>query len=241
VAGAGIKVAKHGNRSISSRCGSADLLEALGARIDLTPAQTAQAIRETGFGFLFAPALHPAMKHAAAARAELKTRTAFNLLGPLANPAGANVQLAGAPSVQAAELLAVALSSLGLQKGFVVHGAGGLDEISTLGASDVFAIVGGAIDHHTVTPEDFGVERATIEQIRGGDITANIEIARAVLGGARGPYRDIVLVNGAAALVAASKAPDYREAMPVAIQSVDSGAARQALERFCEFTRSATL
>jgi anthranilate phosphoribosyltransferase len=239
VAGAGVKVAKHGNRSITSRCGSADLLEALGARIDLTPNQTAQSMRETGFGFLFAPALHPAMKHAAAARAELKTRTAFNLLGPLANPAGANVQLVGAPSVQTAELLAVALSSLGLQKGFVVHGAGGLDEISTLGATDVFAVVGGAIDHHTVTPEDFGVERTTIEQIRGGDINANVDIARAVLSGSPGPFRDIVLVNAAAALVAASKAPGYREAMDLAVHSVDSGAARGTLQRFSEFTRSA--
>lgn len=237
-AGAGVKVAKHGNRSYTSRCGSADLLEALGARIDLPPEATARAIREVGIGFLFAPQYHPAMKHAAQARTELKIRTAFNLLGPLTNPARATSQLVGAPSVQAAELMAMTLASLGLQRGFVVHGADGLDEISTTGSSSMIGILRGAIDHRIVSPEDFGVPRASLEDLRGRDLERNAAITHAVLGGATGAHRDIVLVNSAAALMAAGRAAEITEAMAMAAESIDTGAARRRLEAFIEFTRS---
>lgn len=238
VAGAGVKVAKHGNRSISSRCGSADLLEALGARIVMRPDLIARSIREVGLGFLFAPALHPAMKHAAAARAELKTRTTFNLLGPLTNPANATAQLVGAPSQQAAEFMAVTLASLGLQKGFVVHGDSGLDEISTTGPSHLLAVTRGAIDHQSVTPEDFGVTRVSLEQLRGGDIDDNRAIADAVLRGERGAFRDIVLVNAAVALMAASKVASPLEGMALAAASIDSGSALRLLNAFVEFTNN---
>lgn len=239
VAGAGVRVAKHGNRSFTSRCGSADLLEALGGRIDLTPAETARAIREVGFGFIYAPAYHPAMRHAAQARAELRIRTAFNLLGPLTNPAGATAQLVGAPSPRTAELMALALASLGLQRGYVVHGAGGLDEISTTGESTMIGILRGAIDHRVVTPEEFGVPRVDLELLRGGSLEQNAAIARAVLGGVKGPHRDIVLVNSAAALMAAGRASTIEEGMQVAAASIDSGAARAKLTAFIEFSRHA--
>lgn len=239
VAGAGVRVAKHGNRSFTSRCGSADLLEALGARIDLTPAETAHAIREVGFGFIYAPAYHPAMRHAAQARAELKIRTAFNLLGPLTNPAGATAQLVGAPSPRTAELMALTLASLGLQRGYVVHGADGLDEISTTGESIMIGILRGAIDHRVVTPEDLGVPRVDLDLLRGGGLEQNAEIALAVLAGAKGPHRDIVLVNSAAALMAAARASSMEEGMQAAAASIDSGAARAKLAAFVEFTRQA--
>lgn len=238
-AGAGVKVAKHGNRSYTSRCGSADLLEALGARIDLSPEVTGQAIREIGIGFLFAPHYHPAMKHAAQARAELKYRTAFNLLGPLTNPARATAQLVGAPSPRAAELMAMTLASLGLQRGYVVHGADGLDEISTTGPSSMIGILRGAIDHRIVTPEEFGVAQTTLDDLRGGDLEQNAAIARDVLAGVPGPHRDIVLVNSAAALMAAGRASAIPEAMTLAAEAIDSGAARARLQAFVEFTRSA--
>ena len=238
-AGAGVKVAKHGNRSYTSRCGSADLLEALGARIDLSPEITGQAIREIGIGFLFAPHYHPAMKHAAQARAELKYRTAFNLLGPLTNPARATAQLVGAPSPRAAELMAMTLASLGLQRGYVVHGADGLDEISTTGPSSMIGILRGAIDHRIVTPEEFGVAQTTLDDLRGGDLEQNAAIARDVLAGVPGPHRDIVLVNSAAALMAAGRASAIPEAMALAAGTIDSGAAAAKLQAFVEFTRSA--
>ena len=238
VAGAGVKVAKHGNRSMSSLCGSADLLEAFGARLLMRPEDMGRAIREIGFGFLFAPALHPAMRHAQPARAELKTRTAFNLLGPLTNPAGATCQLVGAPSVVAAELMAVTLSAMGLHNGFVVHGADGLDEFSTTGQSDVFAIAGGAIDHQRLGPAEFGLRHATIDELRGGDIETNKKIALAVLNGMKGAHRDIVLANAALGLMAAGKAQDPIEGVRLAAESIDTGAAIAKLKAFVEFSRS---
>ncbi len=238
VAGAGVKVAKHGNRSMSSLCGSADLLEAFGAKLLMRPEDMGRAIREIGFGFLFAPALHPAMRHAQPARAELKTRTAFNLLGPLTNPAGATCQLVGAPSVVAAELMAVTLSAMGLHNGFVVHGADGLDEFSTTGPSDVFAIAGGAIDHQRLGPADFGLRHAVIEELRGGDIETNKKIALAVLNGVKGAHRDIVLANAALGLMAAGKAQDPIEGVRLAAASIDTGAAIAKLNVFVEFSRS---
>jgi len=238
VAGCGVVVAKHGNRSVSSRCGSADLLEALGVRLLSDPAAIARSIREVGFGFLFAPALHPAMKNVMPARNELKARTVMNLLGPLTNPAGATAQLLGAPSVDAAELMAVSLAGLGVQRGVVVHGADGLDEGSTTGESHVFTIAGGAIAHRTVMPADFGLPGAKLEALVGGDPDTNQAIAVAVLEGEKGPRRDVVLLNAALALQAAGETDDYLEGVRRAADAIDSGAARRKLAELVEFTRS---
>ena len=232
-AGAGVRVAKHGNRSLSSQCGSADLLESLGVRI---PMDAARAIREIGIGFLFAPAVHTAMKHAQPVRAELKMRTVFNLLGPLTNPAGATAQLVGAPSARAAELMAGALAGLGLERGFVVHGSDGLDEITITGPTLVFEIRAGAVERRTVEPGDFGVGQARPEDLRGGSKEVNAGIAREVLQGAPGPRRDIVLVNAAAALVAAGAAENFREGMSRAAAAIDSGAAREKLEGLARYS-----
>ena len=238
VAGAGVRVAKHGNRSISSKCGSADLLESMGITVAVSAEQAARAIREIGIGFFFAPAVHTAMKHAQPVRAELKMRTVFNLLGPLTNPAGANRQLAGAPSARAAELMAGALAALGLERGFVVHGSDGLDEITTTGPTLAFEIAGGEVRRHTLGPEDFGVAQASAAALRAGDRQASCEMARAVLEGARGAQRDIVLVNAAAALVAVGKAADFRAGMAMGAESLDSGAARAKVEALAAFTAS---
>ncbi|MDX2180645.1 MAG: anthranilate phosphoribosyltransferase [Bryobacteraceae bacterium] len=222
VAGAGVPVAKHGNRSVSGHFGSADLMEALGVRIAMSPEEAARAIRDTGIGFLFAPNIHPAMKHAAPARQELKMRTVFNLLGPLTNPAGAQVQIVGAPSPSAARLMASALAELG-GRGWVVHGSDGLDEITSTGPTSVWEIGGGELE---IAPEDFGVERAAPESLRGDPVAT----ARAVLAGERGPARDIVLMNAAAMLFVAKAAGDYREAVANAARSIDSGSALAKLE-----------
>lgn len=237
VAGAGVRVAKHGNRAISSRSGSADVLEKLGVRLVTDPEVMGRSIREIGIGFLFAPALHPAMKHAMPARKELRMRTVFNLLGPLTNPAGATRQLVGAPSVQAAELMAGALAALGLTRGFVVHGLDGLDEITTTGNTLTLEVGHGAIVHREVTPEDFGVDRSAPEALLGGDSEENAAITRAVLGGEKGPRRDIVLVNASAALVAAGVAKDFREGVTIAAESIDSGTARRRVEELAAFTQ----
>jgi anthranilate phosphoribosyltransferase len=240
VAGAGVRVAKHGNRSISSRCGSADLLEALGVRILSEPAQMARAIRETGIGFLYAPSLHPAMKYAQPARVDLKMRTLFNLLGPLANPAWANVQLIGAFSEAAAELMAGALAQLGIQRAFVVHGSDGLDEITTTGPTLVFEVRPGQAVRRTLHPRDFEVAVARAEDLRGGSVEENVAIARAVLSGAAGPARDIVVANAAAALFLAEAAPGLVQAARCAADSIDSGAALRKLHSLVEFTRAVT-
>jgi anthranilate phosphoribosyltransferase len=236
-AGAGVRVAKHGNRSISSRCGSADLLERLGIDIAQPPAEAGRAIREIGIGFLYAPAVHSAARHAHPVRVELKLRTVFNLLGPLTNPAGAAAQLAGAPSEHAGELISGALAQLGLSRGFVVHGSDGLDEITTTGPTLVFSIAGGRVERCTLTPADFGVPVAHAEDLKGGDPSRNAEIAREIFAGRRGPQRDIVLVNSSAALVAAGKAADFGEGMKLAAQSIDSGAAQGKVEALAKFTR----
>lgn len=238
-AACGVAVAKHGNRSMSSRCGSADVLEALGARLLVDPASIAQSIRETGIGFLYAPAMHPAMKHAQPARAELKTRTVMNLLGPLTNPARATAQLVGAPSLRAAELMAVTLASLGLERGYVVHGEDGMDEVSTTAATHMLGIVHGAIEHEVVEPEQFGVRRARIEDLQGGSAEDNARILLEVLEGQRGARRDIVLVNTAAALKAAGIVDSFAQGMEQAAAAIDSGAARARLHAFVEFTQRA--
>jgi len=235
VAATGVRVAKHGNRSISSQCGSADLLEAMGVRIPMPPAECARAIREIGIGFLFAPAIHAAAKHAHPVRVELKIRTVFNLLGPLTNPAGASAQLAGAPTAHFAELIAGALAVLGLERGFVVHGSDGLDEITTTGPTLAFEIRHGDVARRTLTPEDFGVAVARPEDLRGGDRARNLAIAREILEGAAGPRRDIVLVNAAAALVAVGRVRGFREGVALAAEAIDSGAARKKAEALARF------
>ena len=238
IAGAGLKVAKHGNRSISSQCGSADILEELGVRIQLPPERVSRCIQDVGMGFLFAPLVHPAMKHAQAARVDLKLRTVFNLLGPLTNPAGASAQVLGAPSVRAAELMAEALAALGLPRGFVVHGSDGLDEITTTGETLMLEIRSGAIAHRTVTPDDFGLPRASAADLKGDDRAENARIARRILAGEPGPKREVVLANASAALVAAGKAASFRDGVAVAAQSIDSGAAEGVLQRLVEWTNS---
>jgi anthranilate phosphoribosyltransferase len=236
VAGAGVRVAKHGNRSISSQCGSADLLESLGINVMLTSGQMAEAIREIGIGFLFAPAIHPAMKHAQPARLELKMRTVFNLLGPLTNPAGATAQLIGASSERAAMLMAETLAKLGVERAFVVHGSDGLDEITTTGATLALEVRQGHLLKRNLHPDDFGVPAANLDQLRGGDKQANCEIARRILEGETGPMRDIVLVNASAALVAAGRAEGFRQAMTLAAGSIDSGFARGKADELARFT-----
>ena len=239
-AGAGVHVAKHGNRSISNTAaGSADLLESFGIEIALEPAQTARAIREVGIGFLFAPAVHTAMRYAQPVRAELKLRTVFNLLGPLTNPAGADAQLVGTPDAHTAELLAGALAALGLRRGFVVHGSDGLDEITTTGPTLVFEVADGAVTRRTVEPCDFGIPMATAAQLKGGDSARNLEIARAILGGAPGAARDVVIANSSASLVAADVAADWMEGASMAAHSIDSGAAWSRVEALAEFSQTA--
>ncbi|MCU1335528.1 MAG: anthranilate phosphoribosyltransferase [Bryobacterales bacterium] len=231
MAGAGARVAKHGNRSISSNSGSADVLEALGVRVTgVTPEESGRSIRETGIGFLFAPALHPAMKHAQPVRRALKIRTVFNLLGPLVNPARARAQLIGAPSLGAAKLMAEALFELGTRRAFVVHGQDGLDEITTTADTDVYEVTGRGVARHVWGAVDFGVNTAHPDSLKGGDSSCNAQIIRVLLGGAPGPGRDIVLVNAAAGLLAAGFAADLRSGMELAARSIDSGAAIGKLE-----------
>jgi anthranilate phosphoribosyltransferase len=239
IAGAGVRVAKHGNRSISSRCGSADLLESMGIEIALPPSGAARAIREIGIGFLYAPAIHTATRHAHPVRLDLKMRTVFNLLGPLTNPAGATAQLAGAPSPAAAELIAGALAKLGLNRGFVVHGSDGLDEITTTGPTLVFEIRDGGVERRTLEPADFALPTVESEALKGGDTARNAEIARAVLSGEHSPYRDVVLANASAALVASGIVGTFLEGVAVAAVSIDSGAARSKVEALARFTQLA--
>jgi len=242
VAGAGVRVAKHGNRSISSRCGSADVLEQLGVRIDLPPERVGRSIDEVGIGFLFAPAMHQATRHAMPVRRELKIRTVFNLLGPLTNPAGASVQVAGVYHRNVVELVARALGELGVRRAFVVHGADGLDEISISGETHVSELSGGAVRSYTVTPEDFGVSRAPLESISGGDAKQNAGIilnilSRSPLDGEHDPHRNIVLANAAAVFVAAGRAKNFLEGVSIAANSIDSGAARDRLEALVAFSQ----
>lgn len=238
VAGAGLPVAKHGNRSVSSRSGSADVIEALGARLDLTPEQVAACIDEVGLGFLFAPQLHPAMKHAIGPRRELGVRTVFNLLGPLTNPAGAQAQLLGVYDPALTEPIAGVLKGLGCRAAFVVHGAGGLDELTTCGPNRVSALRDGQIETYTLDPAELGFEPADVQALRGGDAAHNAAITRDILSGRlQGPARDTVLLNAAAALVVGGKATSLPEGILLARESLDSGAAQRVLAHLIEFTR----
>jgi anthranilate phosphoribosyltransferase len=233
-AGAGVHVAKHGNRSISSKCGSADVLEALGVSLDVPAERVGAAIREIGIGFLYAPALHTAMRHAMPARRRLG-RTAFNLLGPLTNPAGARAQIAGVFSDKVVEKVALVLSELDVERAFVVHGAGGLDEISLAGETTVGDVQRGAVRIYQITPEDFGLGHAPLEAIAGGDAAHNASLIRAILFGELGPRRDIVVANAAAAIVASGRAADFLEGAQLAAASIDSGEARKKLDALIAF------
>ncbi|HEX9821592.1 MAG TPA: anthranilate phosphoribosyltransferase [Methylomirabilota bacterium] len=230
VAGTGLRVAKHGNRSVSSLCGSADVVEALGISLELAPQKVGRCVDEVGIGFLYAPLLHTAMKHVMPARREMGVRTVFNMLGPLTNPAGANAQVIGVYSPALTEPLARVLAELGTIRAFVVHGSDNLDEISNTGESRVSEVREGLVRTFTVRPEDFGLPRASIKDLQGGDREQNAQIIRGLLEGEPGPRRDIVLMNAAAALVAGARARDLKEGVALAAQSIDGGAARRTLQ-----------
>lgn len=237
-AASGVHVAKHGNRSVSSRSGSADVLEALGIRIDLPVHYSGQAIREIGIGFLFAPSAHAATRHAIAARKQIGTRTIFNLLGPLTNPAGAHSQILGVFSSDLIDLVAATLTELGVERGLVVHGFGGLDEISLAGETLVAEVRDSAVRRFVLTPGDFGLTPAPLEALQGGTPQENATIIRGLLAGETGPCHDIVLMNSAAALVVTGLATDFREGTALARKSLASGAALAKLEQLKKFTNS---
>jgi len=231
VAGAGIPIAKHGNRALSSRSGAADVLGALGVKIDLRPDEITRCIYEAGIGFMFAPAHHPAMKHVGPTRVELGTRTIFNLLGPLSNPAGVKRQMVGVFSRQWVEPLANVLKNLGSERAYVVHGSDGLDEITTSGPTAVAALDGGKVTTFEIKPEDVGLAPAKPEQLRGGDAGANAAALKDVLKGKKGPFRDVALLNAAAAIVVAGKAKDLKDGLSIAAKSLDSAEAEGRLDR----------
>ena len=235
-AGAGLAVAKHGNRSVSSRCGSADVLEALGVDLRLRPGDVGRCIDQVGIGFLYAPTLHPAMKHAIGPRRELGIRTVFNLLGPLTNPARASVQLLGVYAPELTETMVEVLHALGSRSAFVVHGSG-LDEFSTLGTNRVSRLADGRVSTFDLEPETLGFEPAGLADLAGGDAVENARILRSVLSGERGPKRDVVLLNAAAVLVAAGRAPDLAAGIEIAASSIDTGAALERLESLVTLSR----
>jgi len=230
VAGAGVPVAKHGNRAISSRSGSADVLKELGVNIEASPETISRCIAECGLGFMFAPAHHAAMRHVAQVRTELGTRTIFNLLGPLANPAGAKYQIVGVFGKEWVEPIAQVLALLGTMRAWVVHGSDGLDELTTTGISDVALVDAGKVSTFRISPRNAGLPDARPEDLTGGNAVKNAAHIRAVLGGLRGPLRDIVLLNAAAALLVAGKAKTLREGVALASESIDSGKALAVLE-----------
>jgi anthranilate phosphoribosyltransferase len=238
-AGAGVHVAKHGNRAASSETGSADLLERLGLRLDLPPAATVEMIRDIGFGFFFAPEYHPAMRHAGPVRRELGVRTVFNFLGPLCNPAQTKRAAVGVSDAVMAELMAGVLQARGAKYAFVFHGHGGLDELSTAGMSTIHRIRDGEITTAQFQPSDFGVPTATVADIQGGDAAENERITRSVLAGDAGPRRDVVVVNAAPAIVVAGLATGFAEGIVLAQQAIDSGAAAALLARAVEFSTTA--
>lgn len=231
VAAAGGKVAKHGNRGVTSACGSADILEALGVAIDLTPEQVAQSVRQAGFGFMFAPLYHPATRHAVGPRREIGVRTVFNLLGPLTNPAGATRQLTGVAVLEMTETVAQVLARLGSERALVVHGGDGLDEISISAPTLGFIVEPDRIEQIEITPEQFGLERAPAASVRGGTVAENLRLAHSVLAGERTPARDVVLLNAGAGLYVAGLAEDLAAGVALAAELIDSGRAAQQLER----------
>jgi anthranilate phosphoribosyltransferase len=234
LAGAGVPVAKHGNRAVSSRCGSADVLEALGVNLEAPPDQVMRALDDAHLAFFFAPAWHPSMRHAAPTRRELGVRTAFNLLGPLTNPAGARRQLIGVSRPEHTELIARALGDLGAERAWVVHGAGGLDELSTLGHTKVSELHVGTVNTFYVHPADVGLPVAVAADLAGGTAAENAAIIESIVGGEGGRRRDVVLLNAGAALLISGHAPSLKDGMAQASDSLDSGRARAALNRLRE-------
>ena len=230
VAACGVRVAKHGNRSVSSQCGSADVFERLGVNIAATPATVERTLREVGIAFFFAPTFHPSMKHAGQTRRELGIRTAFNLLGPMTNPAGATRQIVGVPRSELTELLARSLLLLGSTRAWVVHGADGIDEISTTGYTKVSECRDGAVHTFYIHPSDFGMAKASPEDLKGGDADRNAAIIRDILEGVPGPQRQVVVLNAGAGLFVAGKVPSIRDGIRTAAEAIDSGAVRQTLE-----------
>jgi anthranilate phosphoribosyltransferase len=235
VSGAGIPVAKHGNRSVSSLCGSADVVEALGVRLDLSPERVGRCVDEVGIGFCYAPLLHKAMKFVMLARREIRIRTVFNILGPLTNPAHASAQVIGVYDGALAEVMAQVLKELGTARAFVVHGEDGLDELSTTGPSRVAELKDDQIRSYTVQPEDFGLPRVNLTDLKGGSAADNAEIIRRILAGEQGPKRDIVVLNAGAAIAAGGRAADIAAGIALAARAIDSGAARDRLARLVEF------
>jgi len=233
--GAGVHIAKHGNRSVSSRCGSADVMEALGVKIDLPPEAVEACLNEVGIGFLFAPLLHPAMKYATPVRRSIGIRTVFNILGPLTNPAFASAQILGVYDPSLAPMLAEVLGNLGVKRALVVHGDG-LDELTNTGESCISELADGKVINYRITPEQFDLPRVKVDDLRGGTVEQNAQIMRNILSDERGPRRDIVLLNAAAALVAADRAKDIGDGLKLAAESIDSGAALKKLEKLIEFT-----
>ena len=236
VAGCGLKVAKHGNRSASSQCGSADVLEALGVNLNASALTWDMCIREIGIGFMYAPLFHSAMKYAIAPRKEIKTRTIFNLLGPLSNPAAASSQVIGVYDSGLTEKIALVLKRLGIRRAFVVHGADSLDEITITGKTMISELKDGDIKSYYVTPASFGVKSSTLDDIKGGNASDNAEIMLSVLKGGLGPRRDVVLVNASAALIAGFKTEDFKSGLKLAEESIDSGEALDKLEKLIELT-----
>lgn len=238
VAGAGVPVAKHGNRALSSRSGAADVLASLGVKIDLKPDRVGRCVRECGIGFMFAPAHHPAMKNVGPTRVELATRTIFNLLGPLSNPAGVKRQMVGVFSRQWVQPLAQVLKNLGSESAWVVHGSDGLDEITLTGPTFVSALHNGEIRNFEVTPEEAGLSRCEAGALKGGDADANAIALQSVLDGRPSPYRDVALMNAAAALVVAGRAQDLKEGVAIGTRSIDSGAANAKLKHLVAVSNS---
>ena len=239
VSACGVKVAKHGNRAVSSSCGSADVLEALGVNLDVTPETVERSINEIGIGFLFAPALHGAMKHAIGPRREIGIRTIFNILGPLTNPAGADCQVLGVYRVDLVEKLALVLKKLGCRRGFVVHGCDGMDEVTLTGESTIAEITREGVKVSVITPEQFGLERAPVTELHGGDARNNAVIVRDILAGKDGAKRRIVLLNAGFALVATGKAVDVKDGIRIAAETIDSGRAMKQLEKLVALTNEA--
>ena len=237
-AAAGAAVAKHGNRAVSSACGSADVLEALGFTLEQEPARIAQSIDELGFGFLFAPSHHPAMRHAAPVRKELATRTVFNVLGPLTNPAGARAQVVGVYSAELVRTIAHVLATLGARRAYVVHGAGGIDELSPVGPNLIAEVVEGTVRERTLDPEtELGLPRCDVAELRGGTPAVNAAAVREVFDGANGGRRNAILLNAAGAIAAGGHAEDLRDGLEIARETVDSGAAAERLEQLIAFSR----
>lgn len=236
-AGAGVQVAKHGNRSVSSRCGSADVMEALGIDLTLTPEQVGHCIDDVGIGFLYAPLLHPAMRHVMTARRDIRIRTVFNILGPLTNPAHAPAQVVGVYEERLTELLAAALIDLGSTRAFIVAGLDGLDELSSASESRVSEVKDGRIHTYTLSPEAFGLRRACLSDLLGGTAEENAQTIRRIVEGEKGPKRDVVVMNATLAIVAGGKAHDFQEGAGLAARSIDSGAAMEKLDGLVEFSR----